>query len=68
VQSLSDAIEGVVAIDGKTIRGSQDRKNGKSAIHMISAFAHAQGLVIGVICLKGQEVPLHGFRPCDISL
>jgi predicted transposase YbfD/YdcC len=47
VKSLSCSLEGVVAIDGKTMCGSQDRKNGKAAIHMVSAFAHAQGLVIG---------------------
>jgi len=47
VRSLSQSLEGIVAIDGKTMRGSQDRKNGKAAIHMLSAFAHSQGLVIG---------------------
>jgi predicted transposase YbfD/YdcC len=47
VKSLSESLDGIIAIDGKTIRGSQDRKNGKAAIHMVSAFAHAQGLVVG---------------------
>ena len=47
VRSLGCSLEGVVAIDGKTMRGSQDRKNGKAAIHMVSAFAHNQGIVIG---------------------
>lgn len=37
----------VVAIDGKTLRRSHDRKRGKSAIHMVSAFATANGLVLG---------------------
>jgi predicted transposase YbfD/YdcC len=47
VKSLVNNLDGIVAIDGKTIRGSQDRINGKAAIHMISAFAHSQGLVLG---------------------
>jgi predicted transposase YbfD/YdcC len=47
VKSLSESLEGIIAIDGKTLRGSQDRKHGKAAIHMVSAFAHAQGLVLG---------------------
>ena len=29
----------VVSIDGKTLRGSQNRRNGQAAIHMISAWA-----------------------------
>jgi len=37
----------VVAIDGKRICGSYDTGTGKSAIHMVSAFATANGLCIG---------------------
>lgn len=37
----------VVAIDGKTLRGSRDEKNGKSAIHCVSAFASGNQLVLG---------------------
>lgn len=47
VKSLVKHLDGVIAIDGKTIRGSQDKIKGKAAIHMISAFAHSQGLVVG---------------------
>ena len=47
VKSLVSHLDGVIAIDGKTICGSQDRVKGKAAIHMISAFAHSQGLVVG---------------------
>jgi hypothetical protein len=35
----------VVALDGKTVRGSQDRYRGKAAIHMVSAWASASRLV-----------------------
>ena len=36
----------VVAIDGKTVRRSQDRVNGKAAIHMVSAWAAESRLVL----------------------
>lgn len=39
----------VIAIDGKTLRGSHDRKNSKSAIHCVSAFASTNQLVLGQI-------------------
>lgn len=37
----------VVAVDGKTLRRSHDRENGKEAIHMVSAWASENGLVLG---------------------
>lgn len=39
----------VIAIDGKTVRGSYDKKSKKSAIHMVSAFAANNGVVLGQI-------------------
>ena len=39
----------VVAIDGKTARGSYDKGINKGPIHMISAFAAANGVVLGQI-------------------
>src|SRR5215468_591922 len=39
----------VVAIDGKTLRGSSHKKGGKAAIHMVSAFAARQRLVLGQV-------------------
>lgn len=37
----------VIAIDGKTSRGSKDRKLGQSPLHMVSAWACANRLVLG---------------------
>lgn len=37
----------VVAVDGKTIRRSHDKSIGKEAIHMVSAWASATGIVMG---------------------
>jgi predicted transposase YbfD/YdcC len=39
----------VIAIDGKTARGSHDRVNGKSAIHMVSAWAVRNRLILGQV-------------------
>ena len=48
MQSLSKETKGKVsAIDGKTVRHSFDKKKKKSAIHMVSAFATANGIVLG---------------------
>ena len=45
-----EATEGqVVAIDGKTVRRSADKANGKSPIHMVSAWATANGVALGQV-------------------
>ncbi len=37
----------VIAIDGKTVRGSYDKQSKKNAIHMVSAFKANNGVVLG---------------------
>ena len=37
----------VVALDGKTSRGSADASRGQAALHLVSAWATASGLVLG---------------------
>jgi len=50
VNSLSVVTQGeVIAIDGKTLRHSFDNNARKSAIHMVSAFASGNGVVLGQI-------------------
>jgi predicted transposase YbfD/YdcC len=39
----------VIAIDGKTVRRSSHKRGGKAAIHMVSAFATRQRLVLGQV-------------------
>ena len=39
----------VVAIDGKTIRRSADAASGKSALHMVSAWASGNGVILGQV-------------------
>jgi len=48
--SASKATEGrIIPIDGKRLRGSYDNKKGLSAIHIVSAFAAENGVVLGQI-------------------
>jgi predicted transposase YbfD/YdcC len=48
MSGLCPSLEGqIVAIDGKTARGSHHRRCGKQAIHMVSAFVCGHGLTLG---------------------
>ena len=47
VAALTGVPAGVIAIDGKTVRRS--KSTGKAAIHMVSAFAARQRLVLGQV-------------------
>lgn len=50
IASLSiDLTHRVIAIDGKTLRGSIDRKNNKKLIHLVSAWASAYKIMLGQI-------------------
>lgn len=46
IGSLQQELGDVIAIDGKALRRSYDKANGKSAIHMVSAFASNAKLVL----------------------
>ena len=49
-QSFSAGLEReVIAIDGKTVRGSFDRARGQSALHIVSAWACERGLSLGQV-------------------
>lgn len=56
VQEISD--HRFIAIDGKTLRGSYDRGDGKAAIHMVSAWATENKLSLGqvVVDQKSNEI------------
>ena len=50
VAAIADLVpREVVAIDGKTVRRSHDRRNGKDAIHMVSAWATENRVVLGQV-------------------
>ncbi len=59
VQAVAEVFAGqVVAIDGKTLRRSHDRRAGKQAIHMVSAWAAENRLVLGQLktAAKSNEI------------
>jgi predicted transposase YbfD/YdcC len=59
VETIREEISGdIVPIDGKTIRRSKDLANSKRAIHIISAWSAANGIVLGEIATdeKSNEI------------
>jgi predicted transposase YbfD/YdcC len=58
VQALRQVRGELIAIDGKTHRGSHDRPNGKAALHLVSAWAAENRLVLGQIAVddKSNEI------------
>jgi predicted transposase YbfD/YdcC len=59
VQTLAETL-GIkqIAIDGKTLRRSHDRSSGKSALHLVSAWATANHLTLGQVAVddKSNEI------------
>jgi predicted transposase YbfD/YdcC len=57
-QSVAGSIKGVVAIDGKTLRRSFDKAGKKAAVHMVSAWAAENGVVLGRVATaeKSNEI------------
>jgi predicted transposase YbfD/YdcC len=47
MQAVCELVAGIVAIDGKQLRRSHDKHVGQGAIHMVSAWGEANGLVLG---------------------
>lgn len=59
IQAVEELILGqVVTLDGKTLRRSHDRGNGKEALHLVSAWASENRLVLGqrVVDDKSNEI------------
>src|SRR5256885_8694198 len=46
VSSLIEVISGVIAVDGKTMRRSHDKKKGLKPLHMVSAWASENRLIL----------------------
>ncbi len=55
---FAEGIAGVVALDGKTLRRSYDRAEGQSPLHLVSAWADEQRLVLGQVAVddKSNEI------------
>jgi predicted transposase YbfD/YdcC len=56
IAALAGSSKGkLIAIDGKTLRRSVDRANGKAAIHMVSAWVSANGLCFGQLATDAKS-------------
>jgi predicted transposase YbfD/YdcC len=58
VQGISSTVQGVIAIDGKTLRRSHDLAAGKKALHLVSAWAVENRLVLAQLATaeKSNEI------------
>jgi predicted transposase YbfD/YdcC len=58
MQRFADTLDGVVAIDGKTLRRSFDRAAEQSPLHMLHAWAVGQRLLLGQLAVdeKSNEI------------
>jgi hypothetical protein len=52
VRGISGSIQGVIAIDGKTSRRTHDRGAGKKALHLVSAWAVENRLVLAQLARR----------------
>jgi predicted transposase YbfD/YdcC len=52
VEGISHKVKGVVAIDGKTLRRSHDQAAGKQALHLVSAWAVENRLVLAQLATE----------------
>ena len=55
MRKFSETIQGVIAVDGKTLRRSFDRASQKSALHLVNAWAADQRLVLGQFAVDGKS-------------
>lgn len=55
VTALTNTPAEVIAIDGKTLRRSYQKKGSKDAIHMVSAFAARQRVVLGQVKVNAKS-------------
>jgi predicted transposase YbfD/YdcC len=58
VAAVTERLPGLVAIDGKTLKGSRDEPSGRKALHMLSAFASEARLTLGLLAVddKSNEI------------
>jgi predicted transposase YbfD/YdcC len=55
VADLGARVRGVIAIDGKTLRGSKHSADGTGALHLVQAYAHEAGLVLASCATRAKS-------------
>ena len=62
-QELQQRTDGeVIAVDGKTLRRSFDTASGKGSVHMVSAWACSNRLVLGQLAVDGKSNEITAVR------
>jgi len=54
-QNIVGTVKGVIAIDGKTLRGSNDAARDEKAIHVVSAFSANNNLILGQLSTEAKS-------------
>jgi predicted transposase YbfD/YdcC len=55
MRRFAEGLEGVIAVDGKSLRGSFDHAAGKSPLHMVHAWAVGQRLLLGQLATDAKS-------------
>jgi predicted transposase YbfD/YdcC len=55
VAAVTARLPGLVAIDGKSLRGSRDQPNGVKALHVVSAWAAETRLTLGLLAVEDKS-------------
>ena len=55
MRQFAEGCEGVLAVDGKTLRRSFDRAEAQSPLHLVSVWASEQRLVLGQLAVDGKS-------------
>ncbi len=55
VQTKENGPARLIAIDGKTCRGSHDRSQGLGALHVVSAWASEEGIALGQVATEAKS-------------
>ena len=56
IETIAKTVGGeIIAIDGKTLRGSYDRNRKQSALHLVTAWATQQRLVLGQVKVQNKS-------------
>lgn len=55
VNTVASTIEGVIAVDGKTLRNSGDGSRQKDPLHIVHAFAAENGLLLGQLATEAKS-------------
>ncbi len=64
MERFAQGLEGVIAVDGKSLRGSFDRAAGRSPLHMVHAWAVDQRLLLGQIATDAKSNEITAYPSC----